>query len=98
MFFSRQLRNAVAKLARMSQWNSFFWATAKAYSKPASQATDLTNPEALKSFDGFGTQQPVSIRNDANDVGLVHALGSPTLMFSPMKTEPPVQPPIAPNP
>src|ERR1017187_1104458 len=29
----------------------------------------------LKSFDGFGTQQPVCIRNDANDVGLVHALG-----------------------
>ena len=28
---------------------------------------------ALKSFDGFGTQQPVSIRNDANDVGLVIA-------------------------
>jgi hypothetical protein len=30
----------------------------------------------LKCYDGFGTQQPVSIRNDANDVGLVHALGS----------------------
>jgi hypothetical protein len=30
---------------------------------------------ALKRIDGFGTQQPVGIRNDANDVGLVHALG-----------------------
>jgi hypothetical protein len=29
---------------------------------------------ALKSFDDFGTQQPVSIRNDANDVGLIHVL------------------------
>jgi hypothetical protein len=31
---------------------------------------------ALKRIDGFGTQQPVRIRNDADDVGLVHALGS----------------------
>src|ERR1035441_9699245 len=31
---------------------------------------------ALESIDGFGTQQPVSIRNDANDVGLIHALES----------------------
>jgi hypothetical protein len=30
---------------------------------------------ALKNYDGFGTQEPVGIRNDANDVGLVHALG-----------------------
>jgi hypothetical protein len=28
---SRQLRNDVAKAARMSQWNSFFFATAEAY-------------------------------------------------------------------
>jgi hypothetical protein len=31
---------------------------------------------ALESYDGFGTQQPVRIRNDANDVGLVRTLGS----------------------
>jgi hypothetical protein len=31
---------------------------------------------ALKRFDGFGTQQTVRIRNDANDVELVQALGS----------------------
>src|ERR1700693_1928247 len=31
---------------------------------------------ALESIDGFGTQQPVSIRNDANDVELIHALKS----------------------
>ena len=30
---------------------------------------------ALQGFDSFGTQQPVRIRNNANDVGLVHALG-----------------------
>ena len=31
---------------------------------------------ALESIDGFGTQQPVGIRNDANDVGLDHVLTS----------------------
>jgi hypothetical protein len=31
---------------------------------------------ALEGLDDFGTQQPMSIRNDANDAGLVHALGS----------------------
>jgi hypothetical protein len=29
----------------------------------------------MESDDGFGTQQPVRIGNDANDMGLVHALG-----------------------
>ena len=48
---------------------------AKVYPKLVSQGKDLTNPEALQSLDGFGTQQLVGIRNDANDVGLVHALG-----------------------
>ena len=36
---------------------------------------------ALQGLDGFGTQQPVSIGNDADDVGLVHVLGLPALMF-----------------
>src|SRR5882724_1037420 len=31
---------------------------------------------ALKSLDGFGPQQPVSIRNNANDMGFVHVLKS----------------------
>jgi hypothetical protein len=30
----------------------------------------------LKSLDSFGTQQSVSIGNDADNVGLVHALTS----------------------
>src|ERR1039458_9757804 len=37
LFFSRQLRNAVAKLARMSQWRFDFGATAEIYTEFASQ-------------------------------------------------------------
>jgi hypothetical protein len=41
LFFSRQLRKAVAKLARMSQREFGFWATARLYGKFASQDKDL---------------------------------------------------------
>ena len=44
LFFSRQLRNAVAKLPRISQWSFDSWATAKVYPKFASQGKELILP------------------------------------------------------
>jgi hypothetical protein len=37
LFFSRQLRNAVAKLVRMSQWNFDFGATTAGYAGRAAE-------------------------------------------------------------
>ena len=41
LFSTRQLRNAVAKLARMSQREFGFWTTARVYAKFTSQAKDI---------------------------------------------------------